>query len=395
MIKNKIIIILLIIALGIFSGALGSLFARIYLFESLLEVPLFGDIDFSQNPLERPDVIISGARNVVVTQDTKAYDALSAVESNIVGIYKKKASSSKITKLDTKINLDNWYDIDETLGQGFIITSDGWLVSSFSPLEAINRRARNFASTSVDKIAQNYVIINSNKKVLLVDKIIYDPISQVSFYHIISENLPVKNFINLESARSGQLVLAANLKKQAWLTTMLGHESRIKNKIKSSDFYQNLYILEQAPPESFYGSFLFALDNSLMAIINNQGEVLPIDNFLPCLNCLLDNNFIVRPSLGLSYVDLSNYTKIGLAESKFGALITVGLGKKAIQTGSPADVYGLEIGDIILAVNNVELKDGKNLSAEINNKLPGDELSFFIERGDKNIEIEIILDELK
>ena len=94
MIKNKITILIAIaVIFGFVSGAVGSLVARIYLFERLLEIPLFGDIDLSKNPLNQPNVVISGARNVVVEQDAKVADTIAAMGNSIVGIYEKKATS--------------------------------------------------------------------------------------------------------------------------------------------------------------------------------------------------------------------------------------------------------------------------------------------------------------
>jgi hypothetical protein len=391
--RKIIFIIILVTVFGFSSGVIGSLVARVYLFEKLLDIPLFGDIDLSQNPLNRPNVVISGARNVVVEQDIKVQDTLKAVENSFVGIFNAKIDNKFSKQATSSFSTNEWYALKEAAGQGTIITSDGWIVSPFAPKEITNRLPGKQFASSTDIVLKDYVIISRNKKIYAINQIVYDPISSICFYRIIDNDLPVGDFSKLEDINNGQMVVAANWQKQGWLTTIIGHETIDQADIYSSDDYQNVYILEQNPPTVFNGSFLFTLENSLAGIIDYDGLVVPVDNFLTCLNCLLENNILNRPVLGLNYLDVSNYVSDVNSQYEFGALILSNKLGVAVAKGSPAESAGLRANDLILSIDNIELKDGISLNREISKKLPGNEIILMVKRGEAVREFKIVLGE--
>jgi putative serine protease PepD len=68
-------------------------------------------------------------------------------------------------------------------------------------------------------------------------------------------------------------------------------------------------------------------------------------------------------------------------------------GARVEQTvsGSPAAAAGLRAGDVITAVGDEDIPDGSALSALVEGRSPGDEVTLHVERGGRSIEIDVTL----
>jgi hypothetical protein len=84
------------------------------------------------------------------------------------------SSSSSFCIFGETITAEEYYKLDEDRGQGIIITSDGWiLTSAFSPS----------VRTELD-IADNYVVITRDKKIYEIEKIIRETSSNFGFIKV-------------------------------------------------------------------------------------------------------------------------------------------------------------------------------------------------------------------
>jgi serine protease Do len=134
--------------------------------------------------------------------------------------------------------------------------------------------------------------------------------------------------------------------------------------------------------------------------VNFQGQsigfAIPVNNAKTVVESVLEYGKIVRPWLGVRYVQLDKQ----IAENNeldydYGALIVQGQSRAdlAIVPDSPADEAGLEENDIILEVNQVKLDDSTSLVKEINKFKPGDEVELLVFQEDKEIIIKVTLTE--
>ncbi len=392
--KYKIIYIILISTIfGLASGVVGSLMARVYLLEEAFNIPLFGEINVSNQEGYGSSLIIQGAKKVVVEQNTKVSDTVNAVKSGLVGIFPRIATSSigAVKSTSTPFDISGYYRLNNEIGQGFIITSDGWIMSAYTPLEYKDLpKDKEGRAAAIKKIVSNYVIIDSGAKVHLIKNIVVDELTGLSFYRIEARDLPVKKF-NLDPDTASQLVLAVSWDGYSWLSTLIGQLELNETPLKSSDQYLTVLIPEQAVPKQFVGSFVFNLSSELLAFIDGQGQLMPVSNYLSCITCLLSDEEIKRPVLGVNYINLSRLAEEGNKNRLFGALITANAKGVAVLDGSPATRAGLKAGDTIISVDNIELKNGNTLDKQINRLAPGDEIEIIYLRNNQRRSVSVVL----
>ena len=127
--NTKITIIILAVIFGLTSGIVGGLLGRTYILGNIYNLPFFGEIVFPKGDYNGGSLIISGAKKVVVEQNTKVTETINSANSSLVGIFVKQKYTED-TSLDQGFDLDNYYKLNKELGQGLIITSDGWIITN-------------------------------------------------------------------------------------------------------------------------------------------------------------------------------------------------------------------------------------------------------------------------
>jgi hypothetical protein len=385
--NNKIILIILLATFfGFGSGIVGAIVTRVYILENALNFPLFGEIDFSSPSFNGSNLVIRDAKKVVVEQNDKIKETINSVKNNIVGIYEKKATSSVGLKntTGTEFSADNFYNTNEVLGQAFIITSDGWLISSFAPAEFSDlkkdiEKEKN-GSLINSTITKKYVAISKNKEIYEIDQVIFNNNSDYSFWHIKADGLPVKKFIASSEVNNGDLVVSINWHEWAWVSSIVEKNYGEKSLVNDSDLLLNNLKLDKEPSKDFFGSFIFNLNGEAVALINQEGKVEPIYNYTSCINCLLKTKIIQKPSLGLYFIDLSDFVSFNGAKLTKGALVTKNELGVALKKNSPASKAGIKEGDIIVSINNIELDKNNTLPSIVNQYQVGDELDVVYER---------------
>ena len=126
----------------------------------------------------------------------------------MVGIFRKKVPLEN----QEEFNINDYYKLDEERGQGIVITSDGWiLTSAFSPS----------IRTEID-ILTNYVIITNDQKIYEIDDVIRDPLSNFGFIHAKDvKNLNVTKFDESIRISEGYQVVGVNWKGESFASQVL------------------------------------------------------------------------------------------------------------------------------------------------------------------------------
>ncbi|WP_461031576.1 S1C family serine protease [Streptomyces mayteni] len=76
-----------------------------------------------------------------------------------------------------------------------------------------------------------------------------------------------------------------------------------------------------------------------------------------------------------------------------GARVGSSNGDPAVVPGGPADLAGVEDGDVITAVNGDRVRSGDELIVKIRSHRPGDDLALTVERGEEEVELTVTLGE--
>lgn len=365
-------IIWLIIAFSLFFGAIaGSIGGFFILTSDKISIPFSGEIDLKKYfPTRVINVPIE--KKITVTQDIRLADLAKDLRPQIAKIFlaKKTTASGETTAL-----LDQIYAPQEALGNGFILTNDGWFV---------------FAKNSLIDLKKNYVIILDNK-ILSVEKMASDPVSKIVLVKTTASDLVVAKMANREEINIGQQIITLNAGGDLNLTTIGNvHYREIKKTedlIRSTDHFDDLVLLEKELSEKLIGSPIFTLDKSVAGILVAKNLMMPSTQFANIIPLILQDKQIMRPYLGLNYLSLSEAP--GLTDPRFkdfnsGAIIW-GLPVK----NSPAEKAGLQKEDLVTKIDGLPINDQYNLTELVQDHQIGDTVELTIVRDgiEKNIKI--------
>jgi len=393
-IKYKVaVVVVLATIFGFASGVVGEIIARVYIIEQAFNIPLFGDINFQDNSYGASSLVIRNPSKVIVEQNTKIEESKNAAKRSIVGIFRKNEKTPENTGQEKKFDINNYYQYYDELGNGLIVTSDGWIATDFIPEKMQDSLApgKPLATSTKKSFLDEYVVITDDKKIYDIDEIIFDPGSLYSFWHINANDLPVKNLIDKKNIQNGELVLAVNWDGWTEVSFIVSKEEQ-PALVNPSGGQVNHMNLSEKPLKIFYGTFLFNLNNEIAGLINAEGEILPTDAITPALNSLLSNRKIDKIDLGFNYINLSDLIKS--VEDGFppnGLLIYKNEKGEAVSKGGPADSAGLAEGDIITSVDNIVLDGSNTLDGILDKHLPGDVITLYYIRNDKKLQVQVTL----
>jgi len=375
--KYKLVfLIAVILILGIGGGVIGGIVARSYFIDASYNLSSFGNLDFSQGKFKDQGIIISNAKNVIVQQDMKIEETINSVSVSLVGIYKKQ----KPVEPNNIFSPGNFYKISDAAGQGFIITSDGWIITTLA----------------LDKIYTDYVVITKDKKIYQIDKAVSDVPTGFNFIHVAAKDFPVKKFAKNQDVKTGNLTISVNWSELSWVSSILGFKGKGGLTQPSDSFFTKL-ILNNEVPQEFKGTMVFNLAGDALGLVDEKGEIEPMAHLEAVVNSLFKNKIITRPSLGVNYINLASFVAVDGQNNYWqkGVIIYKDQKGVAIKKGSPADKAGLLEGDIIISINNVNLDKVNNLADIVQGYAVGDKINLVIIRDSVEKVVEVILGEQK
>ena len=375
--KHKLfflIVIILILSIG--GGIVGDIVAKSYLIDASYNFSSFGNLDFSQGKFRDQGIVISNAKNVIVQQDVKIEETINSVSASLVGIYKKQ----KLVKTSNIFSLGNFYKISDAIGQGFIITSDGWIVTTLE----------------LDKIYTDYVIITKDKKIYQIDKAVSDIPTGFNFIHVAARDFPVKKFAGNQDIKMGNSTISVNWLGLSWVSSILGIEKK-SGSVESSDSFSTKLILNNEVPQEFRGSIIFNLAGDALGLANEKGEIEPMAHLQIVVNSLFKNKLITRPSLGINYINLASFVAVDEKNNYWQKGVIIYKDQKgiAVKKNSPADKAGLLEGDVIISINDISLDKVNNLADIIQSYAAGSKINLVIMRDGAEKVVELILGEQK
>ncbi len=363
--NNKTIsLALLAVILGLLAGITGGLISRDHMLQDLYGLPFGNEFNLSHTGLDSPNLVIKDAKKITVEQEKKIEETIKSSSKSLVGIFEKIPKREEDDVLGSEISLDDFYNLQNHIGQGFVVTSDGWLITDTLP-----------AILNENDIIDNYVVIDSEKEVYEIDEVRNVDNSPFSFLRLKgARGFPVRQIAEEDEIRPGNWVLAVDWEGRSHLNSILKKEDP-GGLLKSSDDFHRKIILSQNLEGIFDSAFIFNLKGALVGIYNSQEDKLvSINNFKAKINSLLRDGDIKTPVLGVNYIDLEQLI-IDDDDYKQGALIYPDQNGVAIKEGSPAEEAGLRTGDVITSINNVDLESpDKGLSYLIQQYSPGDRI---------------------
>ena len=121
------------------------------------------------------------------------------------------------------------------------------------------------------------------------------------------------------------------------------------------------------------------------ASIDNIGFAIPINDIMPIVESIIEKGYIAKPYIGVTISDVS-------AEAQaYG--IPVGAAVQAVTEGAPAQKAGLQVNDVITAVDGQAVTGRADLVETVGKTQAGDELTLTVYRMGQTLELKLTVEE--
>ncbi len=367
--NSRILVYSLVIAVlfGFFAGFLSLL---LFLSGAFSSSRLFSWLDIN-SLFPAANLVIERQEKTTVLEDERVAEVSAEVSPAVVGIFNYKTSSNDIQK--------NIYQKKDFLGNGLILTNDGWVVTT----------------NNVVKADGQYSLVTQDHKIYKVKRIERDGSLGLMFLKVEAENLPVISMGRLQDVYEGEKVVSvaglSYFNRNLTVDRVANRSFQITNRLIFNTENYNLFIsLARELKNEFWGAPVFNLNKQVIGLISDYhgiNYIIPADYLKRSFNQLLTQNKIERTYLGIEYIDLARVVSHDL--NYHGALIM------NIKKDSPLSQKGLgiEAGDIIIKIGDDIINENNNLTNLVQEYKMGDKITLTILDKDNNeeMEVEIVL----
>ncbi len=275
-------------------------------------------------------------------------------------------------------------------GSGFILSKDGYIVTNAHVVELIyhGRGKKEVIVTMWDGKRRNAMVHAIDKQ------------SDVAVLKLIdvgyAEDLPTSIIGNSGKLRAGEFVVALGSPLNLQNSVTFGIVSRTARHASELGLSRNRseYIQTDASiNEGNSGGPLVNLKGEVIGInsmkvqgMHGLSFAIPIDTASIIINQLINNKRVIRPYLGFKmapYIEQNRASKLGQLKNEVQIKIV------EVESGSPAYQAGLQRGDVLVLVNNKEVKSVRDILDCIGYEI-GKRITFGIKRGGNTSPIQYI-----
>lgn len=278
-------------------------------------------------------------------------------------------------------------------GSGFIVSSDGLVVT--------NKHV-------VSEVDASYTVFMSTGKKYEATVVATSPVQDLALLKINATGLPVVALGDSDSIRIGQTAIAiGNPLGEFANTVSVGVVSGLARNIVASDGAGTAEQLEGVlqtdaaiNPGNSGGPLInlrgevIAINTAIVSDANGIGFAIPVNNIKRDIRSVVQTGKIVVPFMGVHYVTITKeIVKQNNLPVEYGALIQQsGSNEAAVVPGSPAEKAGLREGDIILALDGVDITEKESLVTRIQKYSVGDVVKLLVLREGERITLNLTLE---
>lgn len=313
-------------------------------------------------------IILERRERVDVPWEESKGKVYSQISRSVHGVYrlKKDGDASDVVKLA-------YFPEDQT-GSAIAVTSDGWLV----------------AARDAVKEKSSYGILVSGR-VYPIEKTVVDPFSDLAFVKAGVQTLQPVRFSSVE-ADLGTIGIVGSVRgsdfqgELAGLTRERARSISSKNPYESSERNSSFFTMGgdrgMGP-----GSGAFNVSGDLMGVHDGINGFVRASRIIKALSEVLKEGKVGVTTLGVTVLDLGY---VGIDQRAITAPLQ-GARIQSIATGSSASHAKLQVGDVILKIEDESLTGEKSVSELIQEYQPGTKVSLEILRNADTLDVEVTL----
>lgn len=259
-------------------------------------------------------------------------------------------------------------------GSGFIIDSTGYIVTNNHVVEG----ADSISVTLYDQRELEAHVVGT------------DELSDLALLKVEGESLPVVKLGDSSKLKVGEWVLAMGSPFGLQYSVAAGIISYMGRALPTGGVNYVSYIqTDVAINPGHSGGPLFNLDGEVIGInsqifTNSGGSIglsfaIPVDVAKNVVNQLRENGSVSRGWIGIGYEDVSQTLAEAFnLETPHGALVN------RVIEGSPAATAGIRVGDIVVTIDENQIRTGPDLPYYVGLMLPGTEVEVELVRNGEN-----------
>lgn len=265
-----------------------------------------------------------------------------------------------------------------SLGSGFIISADGYIVTNHHVVDGADTINVSFDDASGKEDSHKAELIGSDK------------ITDLALLKISQKNLPYLKMGDSDAVSVGEWVLAIGNPFGLDHTVTAGIISAKGRNIRSNPFDSFLQTDASINPGNSGGPLLnmegevIGINAAIIANGQGIGFAIPSNMAKEIIEKLRTDKKVSRGWIGVTIqnLDANGAKALGLPDSK-GALIG------DVLPDHPADKAGMKPGDVILSINGEAVGDASDLSLKVAALGPGRSASFVVWRAGSRKELKV------
>ena len=269
-----------------------------------------------------------------------------------------------------------------SLGSGFIISSDGYIVTNNHVIE------------NADIVRVNIGAKNNKDALIDAEVIGSDPETDLALLKIKADNLPYLKFGDSDTLEVGEWVVAIGSPLGLHHTVTSGIVSAKGRNIQSGSYDDYLQTDASINRGNSGGPLLnmegegIGINTAIAQRAQGIGFAIPSSMAKNIISQLRDNKKVSRGWLGVTIqnVDSATAKALDMPDSN-GALVN------SVLDGQPAAVAGVKEGDVIVAIDNQPIEDTEQLLRRVAMLSPGSKSTITVWRDGKKTDLELTVAE--
>lgn len=280
-------------------------------------------------------------------------------------------------------------------GSGIIISEDGYIVTNNHVVDSNSSNSSYSYYNLSDATSVKVKLYGSDE--LYDAKIVgKDSQTDLAVLKIDKDGLTAAEFADSDVATVGEFAMAVGSPLGLDTTVTTGIISAVNREVESDGTTYICIQTDAAINSGNSGGALVNADGKVIGIntlklsgtgVEGIGFAIPINSTLDVIDDLIEYNKVLRPYIGITGIDLDD------SMVKRYKLSTLGVYIKSVQTFSPAEKAGLQVGDIIVKADGKDITTMNELNDFKSTHKIGDKMTLVINRNGEEKEVTITLEE--